>query len=397
MARSDKMSWRGWLTLIAAVGIGVALLAWGIVSRRAELAEAPQFETAPLAVHTVSAEDARMQRTRRYLAEAEGAREAQVTATITERITAVEIDEGDRVASGDTLIRLDASEVEARLKGVNADLAQTRAERGAEKAKREGLARSADYQSDEVQRLRRLRQADNVSESKFDQAANRLITIESDLEASRKQVEALTARLDSLRARQRELQSQRANYTLQAPFAGTVIERNVDPGDLAAPDKPLVRVATTQRMRLAFGVPRGDRPPLATGQQVRFQVGGEEHTARISRIHPALDSTRLARAEVDLLSDPGLPPGAAVAVTVSLPPIEDAAVIPTGALAGGDDQPTVYVVEAGKAQARAVTVRARSGDRVAVAGIEVGAKVVTNPYLGWTRLADGMPVKEIAP
>ncbi|MEF8982921.1 MAG: hypothetical protein V5A19_14065, partial [Thiohalorhabdus sp.] len=59
--------------------------------------------------------------------------------------------------------------------------------------------------------------------------------------------------------------------------------------------------------------------------------------------------------------------------------------------------PMVYVVADGKARARPVTVRGREGDRVAVSGIEPGARVVTSPYLGWTRLADGMPVTVITP
>ena len=397
MAQSDTMSWRGWLALIVAVAVIAALVAWGVLSRRAELADAPHFETAPLAVHTVIAEDGPMQRRRRYVAEAEAVRTAQVTARVTERITAVEIDEGDRVAAGAPLIQLDASVAEARLGSVAAELAQARAEREAEKAQREALARSADYQSTEVERLRQLYQQGDVSESEFDEALDRLATSEGELTASRKQVEALTAHLDSLRARQQELRRQRANYTLEAPFAGVVTERRVDSGDQAAPGKPLATVATTQRMRLVFGVPRADRPAVAPGQPVRFELAGEERQARITRIHPALDASRLARAEVDLAPELRLPPGAAVAVTVTLPAVENVAVIPAGALAGGDEQPTLYIVEAGKARARTVRVRARSHDRVAVSGIEPGAKVVTKPYLGWTRLADGMPVKEISP
>ncbi|MDZ7810182.1 MAG: efflux RND transporter periplasmic adaptor subunit [Arhodomonas sp.] len=98
-------------------------------------------------------------------------------------------------------------------------------------------------------------------------------------------------------SRKAELRRQRADYTLEAPFAGEVTARNVDTGDQAATGKTLVRVATTDRMRLAFGVPREDRPAVAPGRTVRFRLAGEVREAAIDRIHPALDSVRLARAE----------------------------------------------------------------------------------------------------
>lgn len=375
----------------------IALAAWGVISRKAELAAAPRFEAAPAAVHTVRAQAGTLARSRRYLAVAEAVRAAAVTARVTERVIEVAVDEGDTVTEGDVLIRLDASEVAARLAGVAADRERVKAERAAEQAQRDALADSVDYWAREVERLRRLRERDAVSQSDLDAAADRLNQVRGNLAAARERVKALTARLESLRARRAELRRQRDDYTLEAPFAGEVTARNVDPGDQAAPGKTLVRVSSTDRMRLAFGVPEADRPAVAPGRTVRFRLSGEAREAAIDRIHPALDSARLARAEVDLPAGGSLPPGAEVAVTVALPSLEDATLIPAGALAGGDERPTVYVVEEGTARARPVTVQGRSDDRVAVAGIEPGAAVVVTPYLGWTRLADGMPVTVITP
>ena len=120
-------------------------------------------------------------------------------------------------------------------------------------------------------------------------------------------------------------------------------------------------------------------------------------TAEISRIFPALNAARLARAEVDLPSEITLPPGSEIDVVVELPALENTVLIPAGALAGDTDSPSVYVVEDGTARVRAVTVQGRMDERVAVSGIEPGVAVITSPYLGWTRLADGMPVKVLSP
>ena len=391
------MRWPARLGLAAMLATVVALAAWAVIGRKAELVAAPRFEAAPVAVHTVSAKTGTLERTRRYLAVAEAGRSADVSARVTEQVTAVAVDEGDVVSAGDVLVRLDAARVAAQLEGVAADLDQARAERAAEQAQRDALAESADYWARELERLRQLRERESASQSTVDEAADRLNQVRGDRAASRERVKALTARLESLRARRAELRRQRDDYTLEAPFDGAVTARAVDPGDQAAPGKTLVRVASTDRMRLAFGVPRADRPAVAAGRAVRFRVAGEAREAAIDRIHPALDAARLARAEVELTEGVALSPGAEVPLTVALPPLADATLIPVGALAGGDTRPTVYVVTDGKARARTVTVRGRTGDRVAVAGVEPGAAVVMTPYLGWTRLADGMPVTEVQP
>ena len=392
MTKSAYKRWRGRLTVLLALGVVTAVMTWGVISRRAELADAPRFDGAPVAVRTVTAETGQLERTRRYLAEAEAARTASVAARITERVTEVPVDEGDRVDAGDTLARLNTSGIDARLEGAAADLEQAQAERNAQKANRAALADSAAYWTRELERLQRLRDRNAASESDVDEAADRLNVVEGNLAAANAQLEALGARIKSLRARQRELHSQRADYTLQSPFNGVVTERTVDPGDQAAPGRTLVQVSTTDRMRLSFGVPRTDRSAVAAGQAVHFPLEDRDWRASITRIHPALDTSRLARAEVDLPPGIPLPPGAAVRLTVELPRLEDAILIPEDALAGSEEGPTVYVVEDGKARARPVTVQGRTDGRVAVSGIEPGADLITTPYLGWTRLADGMAV-----
>ncbi|MDZ7852402.1 MAG: efflux RND transporter periplasmic adaptor subunit [Halomonas sp.] len=390
-----------WMARIAVVAVLVALgavAAWAVMSRMAELAAAPSFTTSPVAVHTVAAETGTLSPGLNYLAEAEAIRTADISTNVIEVVQEVAVDEGDRVVAGDLLVRLDTSEIDARLNGVAADINKASAEREAEQATQEALAYSTDFWTKEVSRLRQLRNQHAVAQADLDAARNQLNQIEGQLEASRQKLKALDAGLDSLRARQVQLQSQRSHYLLSAPFAGTVTARTVDPGDQAAPGKVLIRISSLQTMRLAFGVPEEDRPAVEAGRTVSFSLKDALHQAVIDRIHPALDAAGLARAEVDLPEGMAAPPGTEVSVTVALPPLEARVMIPAGALAGGNETPTVYLVIDGKAQARSVTVHGRdTNDRVAVSGIEPGAKVVITPYLGWTRLADGVPVIETRP
>lgn len=375
----------------------VILAIWAVLSRKAELAAASGFTKSPVAVYTVAAESGTLMPEQRYLAEAEPVQTAAVTSRVTEVVQEVHVDEGAVVARGDLLVRLDTSEVDAQLKGVSADIDRARAEQAGAQANREALVYSTDYWAKEAARLRKLRQSNAVAQSQLDNALNRLNEVEGQLAVASQQLRALDAGLQSLDARQDQLRALRSNYLLRAPFAGTVTSRAVDPGDQAAPGRMVARISSLQSMRLAFGVSEKDQPAVGRGRNVRFYLQGRTHKATIDRIHPALDSARLARAEVDLADGLNVAPGMEVEVYVSLPPLNATALIPATALAGGDDNPTVYVVIDGKARARPVTVHGRDdSNRVAVSGVEAGASVVVNSYLGWTRLADGMPVTEAA-
>ena len=395
MSDHHKQRRKPWLIAAIALISLAALATWAVLSRKAELAAAPGFTASPVAVHTVTARPGAIVPARDYLAEAEAVRSAGVNARVTETIEEVAVDEGDRVARGDLLIRLDTSEIQALLEGVAADINRAKAERRAEKANKEARAYSRDFWAREVERIRQLREQNMASQADLDSARNQLNEVEGQLEATREQLQALAAGLESLRARRSQLRSQRSNYRLKAPFEGTVTARTVDPGDQAAPGRMLIRVSSLRNMRLAFGVPEEDRPAVKTKRTVHFSLNGTSHEAAIDRIHPALDDAGLARAEVDLPAGVTVPPGAEIPVSVTLPALESTVTIPAGALAGRNQKPSVYVVINGKAKARAVTVFGRDNDdRVAVSGIEPDAEVVITPYLGWTRLADGMPVTE---
>ena len=387
--------WIGW-TVAAAVGLAiVAAGALALQVRRAELAAAPRFAEAPLAVHTATAEAGRLTTTRSYLATVEPKRRAGVTADVTAPVTAVPVDEGTRVDQGDVLVRLRTAEVDARLAATRADIARARAERDAERANLNALDETVAYWKGELDRDRSLSKRGTVSDSEVKRTVERLNEVKGRRNSARHNLAALRAQIRSLEAKREENRAQKADYVLDAPFAGQVTARHVDPGDQATPGKALVTIATTDRLRLSFGVPQADLDAIAEGQTVRF---GDDRTARIDRLHPELDDARLARAEADLGA--GIPQklGAWMHAQVVTGQTRPLALIPVGALAGRDGpDATVYAVADGRAHARRVTVEGQRGDRVAVSGVEPGTPVAVSPYPAWTRLSDGRRVKALSP
>ena len=94
-------------------------------------------------------------------------------------------------------------------------------------------------------------------------------------------------------------------YTVRAPMAGRVIQREVTLGELVSPDKEaLIVLADTSSVWVLADVPEAKLKGLARGSVARVKVpavGDEAIEGKVSHIAPALDaSTRTARVRIEL-------------------------------------------------------------------------------------------------
>lgn len=172
---------------------------------------------------------------------------SRLSAQLDARIEAIPVRVGERVARGETLVRLDCRDYR---------LAAARA--GA----RHELARQ------QFARARSLHAQANVSEELLDQRRAEHAEAEADLRQARLAVE---------------------RCALRAPFDGVVLARLAAEGDLAAPGTPLVEFLDSRRLEVSAQVPMDAVAGLARADQVWFQSGGRRHPLRLRAMTPALD------------------------------------------------------------------------------------------------------------
>lgn len=89
-------------------------------------------------------------------------------------------------------------------------------------------------------------------------------------------------------------------YAIRAPFAGTVIQRNVNVGELAE-GQSLFSVANLDTLWAELKIFPGQRQEIAVGQTIRIESEGEQYQANIDHLLPSRNSAPfvLARAEID--------------------------------------------------------------------------------------------------
>ncbi|MBW3542813.1 MAG: efflux RND transporter periplasmic adaptor subunit [Planctomycetes bacterium] len=168
---------------------------------------------------------------------------------------------------------------------------------------------------------------------------------------------------------------------IKAPFAGVVTRRSVDTGHYVHPangggTKPLVVVASTDKVRVFVDVPEVEAPLVDAGDGgdaavVRVQaLGGREFDATVTRTSWSLDpANRALRVEIDVLNDEGLlRSGMYATVNILLEEREDVLALPIAAILREAGAAYCYAVESGKLVRRPLELGLRSGDEVEVLG-----------------------------
>jgi membrane fusion protein, multidrug efflux system len=274
------------------------------------------------------------------------------------RLIAVQAREGDRVATGQVLVRYDDQILRAQLDKASATLKQA----------------ELDYR-----RNKQLQEKGFISADAVSRAA-------TDLEIARAEERLLHARVQHM--------------TIAAPFDGVVTQRLVEPGNVTPQHTHLMTVIDPSQLITDVDVSELVVPYLNVGDAAEVRIdalGAKLHPGKIVRIHPAIDpATRTGRVEVVLNPVPkGARAGQFCRVELSTGSIQQL-VVPLAALQRDVQGEFVYVLQDdGTVRRNGVASGLRLADRVEIRdGLERGAKVVVKGFLG---LAPGLPVKPVQP
>ena len=371
-----RRRWIGWAVLAILV-IAAAGGAWWWLSRERPI----EVEIATVSSRQAGAQAAVLNATGYVTAR----RRATVSSKITGKVVEVNIEEGMAVSEGQVLARLDAETQRASLA-----LAEAQAE-AARRNVNESEVRLNEARIN-LARMTKLVGIGYSTAAEVDAARAAADSFEARIRAAREQV----------RVAERQIALERTNLDstiIRAPFAGVVISKDAQPGEMVSPVSAgggftRTGIGTIVDMRsLEIEVDVNEsyinrvRPDQAVTAVLDaypdFQI-----PARVITTIPSADrqkATVLVRIGFMEL-DPRILPDMGVKVTF-LRDSEDAApaarpvtLVPKGAVKTDGKQSYVFVVADNRADRRAITTGGADGDRVEViAGLNPGERVVVSP------------------
>jgi membrane fusion protein (multidrug efflux system) len=261
--------------------------------------------------------------------------------------------EGERVAEGQVLVRLDDSVQKADLDRARANLVLSRTKH---------------------ERAIDLRNKGFVSTQALDELENSVKVAEAD-------AELMTARVNKM--------------TLRAPFAGTVGLRLASVGDYVKEGQDIVNLESLDPLKVDFRLPELALSQLQGGQMLQISLDAlpdKTYDGKVFAINPLIDANGRAiviRAQVPN-RDGKLRPGMFARVRLFTSDIRDSVVIPEEALFPVGDDKYVYKVVEGKAQRQKVGIGQRREGRVEIVnGLARDDVVVT---AGVIKLREGVAV-----
>ena len=297
----------------------------------------------------------------------EAVRQTTLASQVAGAVTVLDVRAGDRVRSGQVLLRIDSRSADQQVLASEAQVQSARA----------ALA----VATRDLERQRQLFQQNYISQAALDRA-------EADFKVSQAQSAAQRAQAGAVH-------TESGYFVVRAPFAGVVADVPINLGDMALPGKPLLTLYDPAALRVTASVPSSQLAIATRADAVRIELPGlpqEQQWPQPGPVQvlPAVDpATHTGQVRVGLpagLRDvaPGTYArlwlaGSAAATNAAATPLR----IPSTAVVRRTELTACYVLAGnGQPTLRQIRLGETEGELVAVlSGLRSGDKVVLHPEL----------------
>ncbi len=401
--------------LMCRLGIGVVFLIplgcspVGIGEAETESPEEVTQQQSSIAVDVAIARKTNLQTSTKYTGTTLPYREFSVRSQVEGQILDITVDVGDPVRKGQVVAQIDDNLLTSEVTEAKAEIAARQAEvtslqagvNDAQAAVERSRLQLQQTQADAVRSEQLYRQG-AISEQSVELARTEVGTANQALRSAQQQVQNQIAAVNAAQRRVAAQQAlvdqarQRQSYTtLTSSVDGSVLNRVLEPGDLAQPGAEILRLGDLSQVKVEVHISELELSNIQPAQpaQVRLDAFRDRvFIGRVSQISPVADPTaRLIPIEVTIPNEDERIGSGLLARVNFEPTTKQQVVIPETAIQmttspnnkSNQDQQTatVFVVngrgEAATVQAKTVTIGKRANNRVEIlSGLKPGEQIV---------------------
>jgi RND family efflux transporter MFP subunit len=322
-------------------------------------------------------------------------RKATVAPKTAGRLAKLLVDEGDEVKADQLIAELESADAHAQLAQVKADIS-------AAKAKAERARADVEDARVKLEREDGLLKKGAGTQMAFDDARTRM-------QMAKAQAAAADADVHSVEARQQAVSVQLDNSKVRAPFAGTVIRKLAEIGEILSPLSAqttvgIVVIADLKDLEVQADVSESQFSKVRVGTPAEILLDAfpdKRFRGEVGEIRPTVDRAKASvTVKVRFTDDTkGVLPDMAAKVSFLSKKLDDEAlkaapklVVPADAVLARDGHKVVLTIEDDHVKAMPVTIVATSGNVVELKdGPSPGTRVIRHPD---DKLREGAAVKE---
>ncbi|MEA2060878.1 MAG: efflux RND transporter periplasmic adaptor subunit [Thermodesulfobacteriota bacterium] len=276
------------------------------------MAGADQSGTGPGTMVTAKAVNTIITETYKAVGTVKPRMETRIESQISAQVKKVHVSPGDDVFTGDIMITLDDRQAQSRLAGAQ------QAMKGAESAKRQTMetiysARAALREAEQhYNRIKGYYKSNAATKQELEAAESAWLQARAGLSRAGQALKGAEADIQQAGQAAKTAEVGLGFTQIEAPFNGRVIVKNIEPGDLALPGKPLLTIRTETGFRIEANVPEGMINQIKKGAALTAEITSLSTTctAKVEEIIPYADpQTRTFLVKAAIPSLPGLYPG----------------------------------------------------------------------------------------
>jgi RND family efflux transporter MFP subunit len=347
--------------------------------------EAPPKRKAPA---TVAVHVKKLPKTLSYAGTIVAPRDATLSSSRGGRVDAYAYEVGQKVKSGDVLVKLGAAELAfaSQAAAASAGQAAARTAGARDPGAMPGVVAARaelDNANDAARRAEKLFAQGSLSERDMARTKTAIAAAQAQYDRALADARVELLRVSELNAVAGQATAALGDKAIRAPFDGVVFERFVEIGQMAAPNGPLLRVVDPSELRIRFDVSQFDADQVALGRNVSVAFRGRSIPGQVVRSTPGLvgaASARLVEARLADVPEPAPLPGAVLPLLLetgeeeALVEIERSATTTTAGIS------RAWVLADNRLTERLLSVARFDGDRLLVRrGLADGDDVVKEP------------------
>ncbi|MCF8331836.1 MAG: efflux RND transporter periplasmic adaptor subunit [Bacteroidales bacterium] len=212
--------------------------------------------------------------------------EVTVSAQAQGEILSFNLKEGEMLKAGEVYGLIDTTAVALQIQQLHAQYAAAASQKAQINAQLEIQKQQLENLKTEHQRIKKLKAENAATQQQFDQIDGQLKVAKKNLKSIKTRFNSLQRELETIDAQKKLLKNQLQHCHIKNPVDGIVLMKYTQAGEIAAPGKPLYKVAALDPLYLKAFVSGAQLNKIAIGEQVTVRIddGKETYSKKPGRI-----------------------------------------------------------------------------------------------------------------